>query len=384
MKLNENYDKLKKNYLFAEIERRVNAFKQEGVNDLISLGVGDVTIPLPSKIIEAGKKAVQEMGDARTFRGYAPNGGYDFLITAIIEYYAKRGVKLKPSEVFVSDGAKSDCANLLNLFAQGNTVLVPDPVYPVYVDTNTLHGNSVKYVSANKSNGFLPLPDDSIECDIIYICSPNNPTGAVYDRAGLTKWVNYAVKKNAVILFDAAYEAFISNGVHSIFEIENAKSVAVEMGTLSKLAGFTGVRCGYTIIPEQSPLNVMWTRNRACSYNGTAYIVQRMAECALTDGFSDCEKSIAVYKENARLIASTMKELNIEYFGGENSPYIWFECKDDSWAMFDEILHKAHIIVTPGAGFGVNGEGYIRMTAFNTKENTILAMKRFTEFMKNR
>lgn len=378
MKINSNFDKMGKNYLFAEIEKRVTAYKAAHPNNkLISLGIGDVTRPLCKPVIDAGLRAVKEMGEEKTFQGYPPASGYPFLIDAVIKYYANRGVTLKPNEVFISDGSKSDCANILNLFGSDSSIVVPDPVYPVYVDTNTIAGNSVRYVNASKENGFTPMPDGK-KCDVVYLCSPNNPTGSAMDYDALKAWVDYAKRVGAVIIYDSAYEAFIGGSEpHSIFEVEGAESVAIEINTLSKMAGFTGVRCGYTVIKESSPYNQLWRRRQACSFNGVSYVVQRMAESALTDGYDDCMKTVEYYKDNAKIIAGTMQELGFTYFGGANSPYIWFECGGDSWEFFDRLLSEAEVVGTPGCGFGKNGEGFFRLTAFNTPENTKEAMKRF-------
>ncbi|MCI9032123.1 MAG: LL-diaminopimelate aminotransferase [Clostridia bacterium] len=384
MKLNGNFAKLKESYLFAEVASRAAAFAAKYPEaEIIKLGIGDVTLPICKAAVEAGKRAAEEMGNAETFRGYGPYEGYDFLREKIVEYYARRNVKLDLSEVFVSEGAKSDVSGILDLFDENAKVLVPDPVYPVYVDSNVMDGREIVYVGGNEKNGFLPLPSKDTRADIIYLCSPNNPTGAAYDRARLKAWVDKANELEAVILFDAAYEFFISddNLPHSIYEIEGAEKCAVEICSLSKTAGFTGVRLGYMIIPkaiEGGKLNAMWLRRQSTKYNGASYIIQRMAEAVFTDeGMKQIKANVDAYKKNAALMSDTLKKLGIWHTGGINSPYIWLKCPGgDSWAFFDKLLNEAQIVGTPGAGFGLNGEGYFRLTAFNTFENTSKAMER--------
>lgn len=393
LKINENYAKLKESYLFSEIAHRVSAFsKEHPEKKLIRMGIGDVTLPLCDAVVSAMKQASEEMGKAETFRGYGPEQGYDFIKEKIREYYAKRGVSLSPDSIFISDGAKSDLGNILDIFSKDNTVLIPDPVYPVYVDTNVMDGRKIVFADANEKNGFLPLPDDKTDADIIYICSPNNPTGAVYDREGLTKWVDFAKKHGSVILFDAAYEAFVADkGLpRSIFEIEGAKECAIEFCSLSKTAGFTGTRCGYTVVPEElifggHSLNKFWLRRQTTKFNGVSYIVQRAAEAVFSDeGQKQIIENINYYRENARIITSAFDELGITYFGGKNSPYIWMKCPDgmDSWTFFDRLLTDAGVVGTPGAGFGENGEGFFRLTSFSNYENTTEAMERFKILIK--
>lgn len=393
LKINENYAKLKESYLFSEIAHRVSAFsKVHPEKKLIRMGIGDVTLPLCDAVVSAMKQASEEMGKAETFRGYGPEQGYDFIKEKIREYYAKRGVSLSPDSIFISDGAKSDLGNILDIFSKDNTVLIPDPVYPVYVDTNVMDGRKIVFADANEKNGFLPLPDDKTDADIIYICSPNNPTGAVYDREGLTKWVDFAKKHGSVILFDAAYEAFVADkGLpRSIFEIEGAKECAIEFCSLSKTAGFTGTRCGYTVVPEElifggHSLNKFWLRRQTTKFNGVSYIVQRAAEAVFSDeGQKQIIENINYYRENARIITSAFDELGITYFGGKNSPYIWMKCPDgmDSWTFFDRLLTDAGVVGTPGAGFGENGEGFFRLTSFSNHENTTEAMERFKILIK--
>lgn len=393
LKINENYAKLKESYLFSEIAHRVSAFsKVHPEKKLIRMGIGDVTLPLCDAVVSAMKQASEEMGKAETFRGYGPEQGYDFIKEKIREYYAKRGVSLSPDSIFTSDGAKSDLGNILDIFSKDNTVLIPDPVYPVYVDTNVMDGRKIVFADANEKNGFLPLPDDKTDADIIYICSPNNPTGAAYDREGLTKWVDFAKKHGSVILFDAAYEAFVVDKElpRSIYEIDGAKECAIEFCSLSKTAGFTGTRCGYTVVPEElifggHSLNKFWLRRQTTKFNGVSYIVQRAAEAVFSDeGQKQIIENINYYRENARIITSAFDELGITYFGGKNSPYIWMKCPDgmDSWTFFDRLLTDSGVVGTPGAGFGENGEGFFRLTSFSNHENTTEAMERFKILIK--
>ena len=384
MNINANYENLEQSYLFSTIAKKVNEFSQMHPDaKIIRLGIGDVTLPLCNAVIKAMHKAVDEMGNQSTFRGYGPEQGYDFLRTAVQGYYKTHNVDLDLDEIFISDGAKSDLGNILDLFAKENTVLVPDPVYPVYVDTNVMAGRKVIFANANKENGFLPMPDESVKADIIYICSPNNPTGAVYNKEQLKKWVDYALAQNAVILYDAAYECFISDSSlpRSIFEIEGAKNCAIEFCSLSKTAGFTGTRCGYTIVPKNlEKLNKMWLRRQTTKFNGVPYIVQRAAEAVFTEeGQKEIKENIGYYKENAKIISDTLEKCGIWHVGGKHSPYIWLKCPDNmsSWEFFDKLLNDLQIVGTPGAGFGKNGEGFFRLTSFGSKENTVEAMKRF-------
>lgn len=362
VKLNENYKNVKETYLFSNISKKVSEFQSKNPGtEVIKLGIGDVTLPLPQAVVSALNIAVEEMGQKETFRGYGPYEGYDFLREAIVKYYEKRNVPIKMSEVFVSDGAKSDLGNILDLFSGDNTVLIPDPVYPVYVDTNIMAGRKIIYLDANEENGFLPLPDYSVKADIIYLCSPNNPTGAVYSKEQLSQWVKYAKENGAVILFDAAYEAFIQDEdlPRSIFEIDGAKDCAIEFCSFSKTAGFTGVRCGYTIVPKNLEagglnLNQMWFRRQSTKFNGVSYIVQAGAYAVFTQkGQREVKKNIAYYMENAKIIAEALSELGIWYTGGKNSPYIWLKCPNNmsSWEFFDYILEKAHVVGTPRGRF---------------------------------
>lgn len=384
MKINENYANLEQSYLFSTIAKKVNEYTAQNPDKkVIKLGIGDVTLPLCKAVTEALHKAVDEMGVQATFRGYGPEQGYDFLRKAVQKYYAKRNVELELDEIFISDGAKSDLGNILDLFSKDNTVLVPDPVYPVYVDTNVMAGRKVVYVDANGENEFLPLPDKNVKADIIYICSPNNPTGAAYNKEQLQAWVDYAKSMNAIILFDAAYECFVSdeNLPRSIFEIDGAKDCAIEFCSLSKTAGFTGTRCGYTVVPKAlGVLNKMWVRRQTTKFNGVPYIVQRGAEAVFSEeGQKEIRENINYYKENAKVISDTLKSCGIWHVGGKHSPYIWLKCPNDmdSWTFFDYLLENAQVVGTPGAGFGKNGDGYFRLTSFGSKENTAEAMKRF-------
>lgn len=387
MKINENFAKLQDSYLFSTIAKKVTAYSESHAdNKIIKMGIGDVTRPLAPVVIGAMEKAVAEMGNKETFQGYPPDQGQMFLREAVRNYYSMRGVKLDVSEIFIGDGAKSDVGNIVDIFAQSNKVLIPDPVYPVYVDTNIMSGRSVTYIDANEENGFLPLPDNSVDTDIIYLCSPNNPTGAVYDKKALKLWVDYALEQKAIIIFDAAYEAFIEddNLPHGIFEIEGAEKCAVEFCSLSKTAGFTGVRCGYTVISNKleadgTSVNKLWARRQATKFNGVNYITQRGAEAVFTaEGQKEIRETINYYKENAKIMAEAFRKMDIPFTGGENSPYIWHKCPGgmNSWDYFDYLLENTEVVGTPGSGFGKNGEGYFRLTAFNTKENTVEAMER--------
>lgn len=386
MNINENYMHLEQSYLFSTVAKKVGEFSSNNPDKkVIKLGIGDVTLPLCKAVVEAMHKAVDEMGVQATFRGYGPEQGYDFLREAVKDYYTKHNVSLELDEIFISDGAKSDLGNILDLFSADNTVLVPDPVYPVYVDTNIMGGRKVVFADANGDNEFLPLPDENVKADIIYLCSPNNPTGAVYNKEQLKKWVDYAKSMNAVILFDAAYECFISddNLPRSIYEIEGSKDCAIEFCSLSKTAGFTGTRCGYTIVPKNlDRLNRFWLRRQTTKFNGVPYIIQRGAEAVFTQvGQKEIKENINYYKENAKVISDTLKKCGIWHVGGKHSPYIWLKCPNNmsSWEFFDFLLEKIQVVGTPGSGFGKNGEGYFRLTSFGSKENTLEAMKRFEE-----
>ena len=399
MRLNENFLNVKESYLFSEIAKKVNDYSAQNPDKkIIRLGIGDVTLPLVPAVIEALHKAVDEMGAQETFRGYGPEQGYYFLREKIVDYNKKNTIRLELDEVFVSDGAKSDVGNITDLFDKDNVVLIPDPVYPVYVDTNIMNGRKIEFLNANANNGFCPLPEGNTKADIIYLCSPNNPTGACYTKEQLKTWVDYALENDAVILYDAAYEIFVQdeNLPRSIYEIDGAKRCAIEFCSLSKTAGFTGTRCGYTIVPKDLKvkvnklkllkidsdvveINKLWVRRQTTKFNGVPYIVQRGAEAVFTEeGQKQIMENINYYRANAKVIADTMDEIGIKYFGGVNSPYIWLKCPNGmkSWEFFDYLLENINVVGTPGAGFGENGEGYFRLTAFGDKDNTVEAMNR--------
>lgn len=394
MKLNGNFQNLQQSYLFVTISQKVAEYgKAHPQNQIIKMGIGDVTQPLAPAVIEAMHRAADEMSCKETFRGYSPDSdGYPFLREAIAGYYKGFGVDLDASEVFVGDGAKSDVGNIVDLFDVDNTVLVPDPVYPVYVDTNLISGREILYLDANEDNGFLPLPEKDVHADIIYLCSPNNPTGAVYDREQLQAWVDYALENRAVLLFDAAYESFITGeGLpHSIFEIPGAERCAIEFCSFSKTAGFTGMRCGYTVIRKELQfegvqVSKLWERRQGCKFNGVSYITQRAAEAVFSpQGRRQVMETIAYYQNNARVMAKALEEMGIWFTGGANSPYLWMKCPDgmDSWEYFDYLLNEAEIVGTPGAGFGKNGEGYFRLTAFGDAQKTVEAMERMKKLKK--
>lgn len=394
-KLNENYQNVKDSYLFAEIARRVKVYEEthpEKAADIIRLGIGDVTLPLTKSVIEALHEAVDSQAVSETFKGYGPEQGYAFAQEAIADYYARNGVEVKATDIFISDGAKSDTGNITELFAKDNVVLVPDPVYPVYVDTNTMDGKNIIYMNGTKENDFLPMPDENVKADIIYLCSPNNPTGACHNKEQLEAWVAYALKNDAVILYDSAYEAFITDPTlpRSIYAIEGAKKCAIEFCSLSKTAGFTGTRFSYTVVPEELvfetsngetlSLHNMWNRRQCTKFNGTPYIIQYAGAKVFTEeGMKECQENIGYYRENAHMIAETLEKKGISFTGGVNSPYIWFECPKgmESWEFFDYLLENAQIVGTPGAGFGENGKNYFRLTSFGKHEKTKEAMERF-------
>ena len=394
MKLNGNFQNLQQSYLFVTISQKVAEYgKAHPQNQIIKMGIGDVTQPLAPAVIEAMHRAADEMSCKETFRGYSPDSdGYPFLREAIAGYYKGFGVDLDASEVFVGDGAKSDVGNIVDLFDVDNTVLVPGPVSPVYVGTNLISGREILYLDAHEDNGFLPLPEKDVHADIIYLCSPNNPTGAVYDREQLQAWVDYALENRAVLLFDAAYESFITGeGLpHSIFEIPGAERCAIEFCSFSKTAGFTGMRCGYTVIRKELQfegvqVSKLWERRQGCKFNGVSYITQRAAEAVFSpQGRRQVMETIAYYQNNARVMAKALEEMGIWFTGGANSPYLWMKCPDgmDSWGYFDYLLNEAEIVGTPGAGFGKNGEGYFRLTAFGDAQKTAEAMERMKKLKK--
>ena len=394
MKINKHYLDVKDSYLFAETGRKIAEYKSAHPDaNVIKLSIGDVTRPLCPAVIEALSQAVEDMGRKETFHGYGPDAqayGYEFLKSGIKDYYSRRGVILADAEIFISDGAKSDLGNILDLFERSNAALIPDPVYPAYVDVNIMDGRKVNYIDANGQNGFLPLPDQSIDADIIYLCSPNNPTGAVYNHEQLKAWVDYALSRDAIILFDAAYEAFVEGDLpRSIYEIEGARKCAIEICSLSKTAGFTGTRCGFTIIPlelkrEGVSINKLWLRRQTTKFNGVSYIVQKGAAAVFSaQGQRQIAENISYYKQNARIIADCLRSKNIWFTGGENSPYIWMRCPNNmgSWEFFDYLLENAQIAGTPGEGFGKNGEGYFRLTAFGSHESTLEAAERLKKLL---
>ena len=392
MQINRNYQNIKETYLFTNVAAKARAYSEAHPEaDVIRLSIGDVTRPLPPVVVEAMVRAAEEMGNAGTFRGYGPEQGYDFLRQEVALYYASFGVRVGVDEILMSDGAKSDLGNILDIFGEDNVALVPDPVYPVYVDTNLMAGRRIVYLQGNEENGFLPMPHEDMVGDIIYLCSPNNPTGAVYNRAQLKEWVDFANKNDAVILFDAAYEAFVSEGdlPRSVFEIEGARTCAIEFCSLSKTAGFTGTRCGYTVVPDELvrggvQLRRMWLRRQTTKFNGVSYPVQRAAAAALTaEGVEACRENIAYYKENARMIADMLTRRGVVFTGGKNSPYIWMKCPGGmrSWEFFDVVLERANVVGTPGAGFGENGEGWFRLTAFGDRDRTATAVERLEKLL---
>lgn len=393
MKLNNNFDNLVPNYLFAEIAKRVNDYtKNNPDKDVIRLGIGDVTLPLAPVVIDAMKKGADDLGKKETFKGYPDYEGYAFLREAIADYYKSFNVEVSADEILISDGAKSDCGNITDIFGTENTVLVTDPVYPVYVDSNIMAGRNIIYANCNKENGFCAMPDKNVKADIIYLCAPNNPTGAVYNTAQLKEWVDYANENDAILLYDSAYEAFITEQdiPRSIFAIEGARTCAIEFCSLSKTAGFTGTRCGYTIIPkelERNGVNIYkrWYRRQATKFNGVSWPVQCAAAAVFTEeGQKQIKENISYYQQNAKIIAEALDELGIYYTGGKNSPYIWLECPNgmDSWSFFDLLLNEANVVGTPGAGFGKNGEGYFRLTSFGDRDKTIEAVERIKKLLK--
>ena len=384
MKINDHYLNLSSNYLFADIAKKVQAFKAENPKaDVISLGIGDVTQPLCPAVVKALHKAADEMAAGATFRGYGPERGYDFLRNAIVENdYRARGIDIDADEVFVSDGAKSDTGNFQELLAEDCVVAVTDPVYPVYVDSNVMAGRRIVKLPCTAENGFVPeLPTEHV--DVIYLCYPNNPTGTTLTKAQLKKWVDYALQNDSLIFYDAAYEAFIQSQdvPHSIYEIEGARQCTVEFHSFSKTAGFTGIRCGYTIVPKTLPvpLNQLWSRRQCTKFNGTSYISQRAAEAIYTpEGKQQIRATIDYYMQNARLMREALTNMGFTVYGGTDAPYIWVKTPKGmtSWEFFDWVLHSAHVVCTPGAGFGPSGEGYVRLTAFGTHENTEKALRR--------
>lgn len=408
--INENFLNLQESYLFSTIAKKVAKYVENNPNkNIIKLGIGDVTRPMVPACVEAMHKAIDEMGTANGFKGYGPEQGYEFLREAIVENdYQRRGIDIKKDEIFISDGAKCDCGNIVDIFSEDNKVAITDPVYPVYLDTNVMSGRSGKfdakaskyeniiYLPITEENDFKPeLPKEKV--DMIYLCFPNNPTGTVLSKEELKKWVDYASKNNSIILYDSAYEAFITeeNIPHSIYEIEGAKDVAIEFKSFSKNAGFTGVRCAYVVIPKELKgfskdgkecgINKLWNRRTCTKFNGVSYIVQRGAEATFSErGKEEIKENINYYMENAKIIKQGLEEAGFKVYGGVNSPYVWLKVPKNisSWEFFDKLLEEVNIVGTPGSGFGPSGEGYFRLTAFGTRENTIEAMKRIKKWNK--
>ena len=386
IKLNDNFDNIKESYLFSEIAKRVNKYSAEHPEaKIIRLGIGDCTLPLTKTVIDAMHKAVDEMGVKETFRGYPPEYGYDFLREAISKYYASNGVDVAADEIFVSDGAKSDCGNIVDILGD-NTILIPDPVYPVYMDSNIMSGRKIELISGNQENGFLPMPTGlEVKPYVIYICSPNNPTGATYNKEQLGEWIAFAKKSGSLIIFDSAYEAFIKGDYpHSIYAVEGARECVIEICSFSKMAGFTGTRCSWTVFPKELEVNEksvqkMWARRQATKFNGVPYVIQRAAEAALSpEGVKEAMANIDYYMSNGKLIGELLKEKGVWFSGGVCSPYIWLKCPNNmkSWDFFDMLLEKVQVVGTPGAGFGDEGEGYFRLTSFGSREATIEAIER--------
>ena len=384
---NTNYNNLKDSYLFYNIAQKTKAYLEKHPDKkLLRLGIGDVSLPLCDAVIEALHEGVNDQAAKETFHGYMPECGAPFLREAIADYYKKRGVELSSDEVFVSSGASDELGDILDLFDRKSTCLVIEPAYPAYVDANVMAGRNILHLSSSKENGFLPEPSDDIKADILYICSPNNPTGAVFSKSQLQAWVDFANKNGSVILFDAAYEAFIEDDTlpHSIFELDNAKTCAIEICSLSKTAGFTGTRLGYTVISKDLVLNGMsfndmWVRNRTTKTNGVSYIIQKGGAAVFTDkGQKQIHDNIKIYKNNAKILMEALDKVGIWYTGGKNAPYIWLKCPDGmgSWEMFDYLLENAQIVGTPGEGFGSCGEGYFRFSTFGSVEDTTLAAER--------
>lgn len=390
IKPNKHYDELKSSYLFYNIAQKTKAYTDAHPGThLLRLGIGDVTLPLCNEVITALHKAVDDQAQKATFHGYMPECGADFYLDAVKGYYASRGIELEDGEAFISSGASDELGDILDLFDSDNTTLIMEPAYPAYVDANIIAGHRIIHFPSDASVGFAPVPDNNVKADIIYICSPNNPTGAVFTKEKLKLWVDYANENGSVIIFDAAYEAFIEeDGLpHSIYEIEGSRTCAIEISSLSKTAGFTGTRCGYTVIPKTLVrdgmcFNSMWVRNRTTKTNGVSYILQRGGAAVFTEnGLREIHENIAVYKRNAAVLMEALDKLGFRYCGGKNAPYIWFRCPDGmtSWEMFDLLLDKAQIVGTPGEGFGKCGEGYFRLSMFGDPDDTAEAARRFVE-----
>ena len=389
---NPHYGELKDSYLFYNIAQKTAAYlKEHPDRHLYRMGIGDVSQPLCPAVIAALHAAVDDQASQATFHGYMPECGAPFLREAIAAHYARRGVQLDADEVFVSSGASDELGDILDLFGHGKTVMIPEPAYPAYVDANVMAGNRIVHLPSGKANGFLPLPPEDVQADVIYLCSPNNPTGAVYSRAQLAAWVQYANDAGAVILFDAAYEAFITDPAlpHSIFEIDGARTCAIEICSLSKTAGFTGTRCGYTVVPKdlrrgEASLNAMWVRNRTTKTNGVSYLLQRGAAAVFTpEGQTQIQQTLEIYRQNARTLMKSLDAVGLWYTGGKNAPYLWVECPSgtDSWGFFDRLLHEKQIVGTPGAGFGACGEGFLRFSTFGDPADTAEAATRIRQML---
>ena len=390
IKLNDNFGRIKESYLFSDIAKKVSAYKKENPDkEIIRLGIGDVTLPLTSCVTSAMRKAVEEQSVKGSFRGYAPEYGYDFIRQAVADYYVRKGVTLSADEVYVGDGAKSDLGNITDILGD-NEILIPSPVYPVYVDSNLMCGRRITFINATAENGFLPKPPEGSTAYVIYLCSPNNPTGAVYSHKGLSEWIDYALRTGSLILFDSAYESYVSGDYpRSVYEIEGARECAIEINSLSKRAGFTGTRCGWTIVPKELESNgiklgKLWARRQATKFNGVPYVVQRGAEASLSaEGEAECRELIGYYMKNAEIIASALESRGVWFTGGKNSPYIWMKCPNGmgSWDFFDYLLKEIQVVGTPGEGFGAAGEGYFRLTAFGDRAKTIEAAERLKKLL---
>lgn len=385
IRLNDNFGRIKESYLFSDIAKKVNAYQAANPGKkIIRLGIGDVTLPLTPCVTRAMQKAVAEQSEKQSFRGYAPEYGYDFIRAAVSDYYSRRGVSISADEIYVGDGAKSDLGNITDILGD-NKILIPSPVYPVYVDSNLMCGREITLINADAENNFLPAPPEGDTTYVIYLCSPNNPTGAVYTREGLAEWINYALRSGSLIIFDSAYESYIDGDYpRSVYEIPGARECAIEINSLSKRAGFTGTRCGWTIVPEELEsggvkLGKLWARRQATKFNGVPYVVQRGAEASLSpEGEAECRELIGYYKKNAQIIASALELRGVWFTGGKNSPYIWMKCPGGmgSWEFFDYLLNRIQVVGTPGEGFGAAGEGYFRLTAFGDRSNTEEAAER--------
>ena len=385
IRLNDNFGRIKESYLFSDIAKKVNAYQAANPGKkIIRLGIGDVTLPLTPCVTRAMQKAVAEQSEKQSFRGYAPEYGYDFIRAAVSDYYSRRGVSISADEIYVGDGAKSDLGNITDILGD-NKILIPSPVYPVYVDSNLMCGREITLINADAENNFLPAPPEGDTTYVIYLCSPNNPTGAVYTREGLAEWINYALRSGSLIIFDSAYESYIDGDYpRSVYEIPGARECAIEINSLSKRAGFTGTRCGWTIVPDELEsggveLGKLWARRQATKFNGVPYVVQRGAEASLSlEGEAECRELIGYYKKNAQIIASALESRGVWFTGGKNSPYIWMKCSGGmgSWEFFDYLLNRIQVVGTPGEGFGAAGEGYFRLTAFGDRSNTEEAAER--------